>query len=85
MGNQFLKTNREKARFSAQIHRFRMTNRMTQVELAELMGVTSATIVNVEKANYGASIKVVRAFAMAKELVKGGILKTEGDLKRVPR
>jgi hypothetical protein len=49
------------------------------------MGVTQATIVNVEKGHFGASMKVLAKFRDAKSSIKAGSMKAPRELKRVPR
>ncbi len=62
----------------SRLHVFRAESKMTQDELAKLVGVTRATIIAIEKENYNPSLEL--AFRLAKHFnVKIEDIFTLGD------
>lgn len=53
-----------KTSIKSQIHVYRALHRLTQDELAKIVGVTRATIIAIEKENYNPSLEL--AFRLAK-------------------
>lgn len=76
---------REKTRISAQFRSFRKRHLLSQDALAELMGVTSRTVQNVEAGATGATASMLLKFRDAQRSVKAGGLKAKSDLRRMPR
>lgn len=76
---------RENAKISARFRRFRRVNLLRQEDLAELMGVTTRTVQNVETGAFGVSAVVIRKFRDAQRSVKAGVTKAGRQLTRVPR
>lgn len=54
---------RDKYKFDSKIHVYRASRRMTQQELADLVGVSRQTIIQLERNRYNPSMLLVYAIA----------------------
>ena len=54
---------KDKYQFESKIHVYRATRRMTQQELADLVGVSRQTIMQLERGRYNPSMLLVYAIA----------------------
>lgn len=55
--------NKDKYKFDSKIHVFRATKRMSQQELADLVGVSRQTIIQLERNRYNPSMLLVYSIA----------------------
>lgn len=55
--------NKDRYRFNSKIHVYRATRRMTQQELADLVGVSRQTIMQLERNRYNPSMLLVYSIA----------------------
>ena len=60
--------NKNKYRFDSKIHIYRATKRMTQQELADLVGVSRQTIIQLERNRYNPSILLSYSIAKVFEV-----------------
>ena len=60
--------NKNKYQFDSKIHIYRATKRMTQQELADLVGVSRQTIIQLERTRYNPSILLSYSIAKVFEV-----------------
>ena len=73
--------NKNKYQFDSKIHIYRATKRMTQQELADLVGVSGQTIIQLERNRYNPSMLLSYSIAKVFEVTIEDLFDFKEDVK----